>query len=335
MQEDPGIIADDERELLHEAARWKECRSLTELTQPRLADIAAEKGLDFATALLYQRLRASERHGPFIHRIDELLSQPRSDMNKMDVLVAVAPGAFHRELPKTGADGWLLRQRVTAHGCRTAVIPTESVGAVARNARIIRDWLIGHSHEKILLASLSKGGGDVKAALALDDAATAFRPVLGWLNLSGITEGSPLINWIRQHSLPRLFYKSLCWWKRIDFEMTRQLEWGPDTVLDFPLVLPPHLRLINVVGFPLERHMTSSILRRWRQRIASLGPNDGLILLADACALPGLVYPVWGADHNLRPAWDIRRLAGALAYYLAETMNLWAPAGSVPCATRC
>jgi len=335
MRAEPGIIADDERELLQEASAWTGAPAHVELTQSQLAQIAAEKGLNFATALLYQRLRASRRHGPFIERIEALMNRPRNEAERMEVLVAVAPGAFYREMPGSGADGRLLRRRVAAYGCRTAVIPTNGVGTAQENGRIIRDWVREHSGEKILLASLSKGGGDVKAALALPDAAEAFRPVVGWLNLSGITQGSPLINALRKSRWASLFYKTLCWWKKIDFAMTRQLEWGPGTALDFPLVLPPQVRLINVVGFPLERHMTSRILLRWRARIADKGPNDGLILLADACALPGLIYPVWGADHNLRPAWDIRRLAGALAVYLAETLSLWAPTENASCATRC
>jgi hypothetical protein len=80
--------------------------------------------------------------------------------------------------------------------------------------------------------------------------------------------------------------------------------------------------MITLVGFPLRQHLTSNVLRRACRRIAPLGPSDGLVLLADACALPGLVYPVWGADHNLRPAWDIRRLVTALAHYLAGTLGL-------------
>jgi hypothetical protein len=132
------------------------------------------------------------------------------------------------------------------------------------------------------------------------------------------------------------FYRLVCWWKGIDYAVGRQLEWGPGTVLDFPLVLPPHIQMINVVGFPLRKHFTSAVLRRFHDRIAALGPNDGMILLADVCALPGLVYPVWGGDHNLRPAWDIRRLVTALACYLADTLDLWArPVEDAPCPTKC
>jgi hypothetical protein len=329
MLEDPGIIAEDERGLLTEAACWQEYSTWTDLTRSILARVAAQRGMDFATALLYQRLRRSDQHGPFIRRVDELMSQPPAD-RPIDVLVAVAPGVFYRELPRTGADGWLLRQRVAAHGCRTALIPTNSKGAVRENGRLICNWLAKHPHEKILLASLSKGAADVKAALTEPDAPAAFRPVVAWLNLSGMPDGSPLANWLFRRKLATLFYKAGFWWKGLDFSVMKQLAWGPGSVLDFPLVVPPQVQVINVVGFPLQRHFTTTVLRRFHWRIASLGPNDGFVLLADVCALPGLVYPVWGADHNLRPAWDMRRLVAALANYLAETLNLWASGAENP-----
>ena len=44
------------------------------------------------------------------------------------------------------------------------------------------------------------------------------------------------------------------------------------------------------------------IARRNHRLLAPLGPNDGGgVLLADACRWPGALYPVWGADHFMRP----------------------------------
>jgi hypothetical protein len=79
------------------------------------------------------------------------------------------------------------------------------------------------------------------------------------------------------------------------------------------------LTAIHVVGFPLREHLSSAWAQRGHARLAVLGPNDGGgILLADAIAREGLVYPVWGADHYLRPAWDIRRLICRLVRYVEE-----------------
>src|SRR5579871_4638180 len=244
MNEKYRVMTEDERELLARAAAWPGCRSWNDVTRSCLSRVAVEQGVDFATALLYERLRQSDRHGPFIRRVDALLGKRDSLHGKLDALLAVAPGAFYRELPKTGGDGRLLRQHVAAYGCRTAVIPTNSQGSTADNGRVIRDWLADHAHEKILLASLSKGSADIKAALAETEAATVFRPVTAWLNLSGLTDGSPVVSRMRQSKLRSAFGRLLCWYKGIDFAVLEQLEWGPGKVLDFPLALPSHIQLI-------------------------------------------------------------------------------------------
>ena len=43
MDEEPGIIAADERDLLAQAAEWPQCRSSTELTQSALSALGHDK----------------------------------------------------------------------------------------------------------------------------------------------------------------------------------------------------------------------------------------------------------------------------------------------------
>src|SRR5439155_19556036 len=61
------------------------------------------------------------------------------------------------------------------------------------------------------------------------------------------------------------------------------------------------MQMVSVVGFPLREHMSNGVARRCHHRLMPLGPNDGGLVLADVCAQPGLLYPLWGADHYLRP----------------------------------
>ena len=43
--------------------------------------------------------------------------------------------------------------------------------------------------------------------------------------------------------------------------------------------------------------------------------------------MPGLVYPLWGTDHYLKPAgYDVRGLAVRILHYLRESLDLDAPA---------
>ncbi|HEX8967652.1 MAG TPA: hypothetical protein VF937_07225, partial [Chloroflexota bacterium] len=65
-------------------------------------------------------------------------------------------------------------------------------------------------------------------------------------------------------------------------------------------VPPPGLLVISVVGFPLRAHLAGTPRRRHAELARLGGPNDGATLLRDAMLEPGLVYPVWGADHYFR-----------------------------------
>jgi hypothetical protein len=75
------------------------------------------------------------------------------------------------------------------------------------------------------------------------------------------------------------------------------------------------------LGFPLARHIRRRQTRRWHRRLACHGPNDGATILADACDLPGLIFPVWGADHYLDAVYSPEQLLSALLRYLAASAS--------------
>ena len=105
--------------------------------------------------------------------------------------------------------------------------------------------------------------------------------------------------------------RSILWWR--GHAAPALLELADDVAAPWP-PMPPHLTVIRVVGFPLRRHLSHPWAPRGHARLAPLGPNDGGgLLLADAVAGPGLVYPVWGADHYLQPkTWDIAPLLSTI-----------------------
>lgn len=291
-----------------------------------LRERAAREGIDAATAWLYERVVESPRHGPFIRRIAELCARPVPTPWSREAVLAIVPGASYRENPESGADGRLVREEAERLGCPTDLIPIATTGTVRENARTLCDWLARHRERPVILASLSKGGPDVKLALAEPDAARAFGHVAAWISLCGILDGTPLADWLLSWSplpvLLRLFYRL----RGQSPAFLRDLQYfpggpgGPGGLADVPLRLPEHLRLVSVVGFPLREHLTRRASRRCHRRLAPLGPNDGGLLLADVCALPGLLYPVWGADHYLQPKSDVRALVRAILQYLDETL---------------
>jgi hypothetical protein len=323
MRQRPEAAVDDGC-LLDRVARWPEYRHWRELTPEVLQQVAERMGIDFATALVFDRLRRSREHSAVIRRLD--LDAPAAQhRGPLPFLVAIVPGGFYVESPHTGADGSLVRDEAARLGCRTACVPLESFGALETNAAILRDWLVSQRAEPVVLVSVSKGSAEVKLALDRPDAAEVFRDVAGWVDLSGISHGTSLAGWLLARPVRSFLVRGLLWSRGHSFAVIAALDRKPGGMLDGPLCLPPQLRAIHVVGFPRIRHLTTALARRGHRRLSPLGPNDGAILLADVLRLPGTIYPVWGADHYMRPPGrDMRPLIGRILHHFA------APPASTP-----
>jgi hypothetical protein len=310
-----------ESALLDRAAAFPKFPSFSELSAQRLHEITLRHGVDFATALLYDRIKRFPQHSDFISRIDR--QQPlASGVNLQNTIVAVVPAAFYKENPNSGADGKLVLESAKRLGLRAESIPVSSTGTLAENADSILSWLEKHDQEKTILVSLCKGGADVKFALASPDAGEKFGSVSAWINICGTLNGSPVAEWLLA-SKPRFFIAWLyCKRQGYNPDFIRELQPSPQSLLSQPLRLPAPVRMINIVGFPLKRHLTNRFMRLCYQRISPRGPTDGGLLLADLCGLPGVIYPFWGADHYLRPESRARRIISAVLEHLLAADNL-------------
>jgi hypothetical protein len=309
-------LGDEEKALLERAARWPEHALWTDLTAETLRRVAVVQGHDFAVALLYDRLRRSPEHGPFIRQVEVLCPAETGTWSR--ATLAIIPGAFYHERPETGANGQRLLTIAAQLGCRVERIPVASFGSPAENARTLRDWLVAQPDETFVLVSLSKGSLDVRTALTEPDAERTFRQVIAWVNLSGLFQGTALVTWLQRQRLRRLLVRLYCWWHGYRFSTLAELERCPAKLSADRLRLPKHLRVLHVVGFPLCRHLSSSLAQRAFARLETLGPNDGGgNLLTDAAGWPGVVYPVWGTDHYLQASWDVDGLiARVLRHFL-------------------
>lgn len=295
--------------LVRRAADWSDDTDLGSLTHARISEIASSHGSDFAVALLYQRMRCASRHAATIRDIERRTRGPAA---RSRFRIGIVPGAFHREPMGTGANGRRLVSLLERCGCRAEIIGTDSFGSIAGNARIICQWLRAADQDTVLVC-LSKGAAEAKVALASPDGLDAFSRVRCWLNVSGILNGTPLVQWLstqRFRSAAIRFYFGV---RGYDFGVLDEMRFGPATLLDFDPPIPPAMQVVHLIGFPRLADLSSPMARRQHRRLLPLGPSDGGgILLADACRFPGTVYPVWGADHYLRPSWDIAPLIGRL-----------------------
>jgi len=281
-------------------------------SQPQTPDSQAwrylvrSEGIDFATAVQYQRIRVHSRHAQFIDAVE---SSDAPALAREVPRIVIMPGAFYRQYPRTGADGQIIRGVAAGLGWPIGRVEVSSLGTMAENSQALASLLRQLPSGPVILVSLSKGSSDVCTALARPELADAFKNVRTWLNLSGIVTGTALIAWLRSRPLRYWGVRALLALRRQPFAAVHELRREPGAPLCAPLILPAHLTAIHVLGFPLVRHLSDDWARRGHARVAPLGPNDGGgILLTDCEPLPGHVYPAWGADHYLRPPWIRDRL---------------------------
>jgi hypothetical protein len=262
------------------------------LTPAVLAQLTHERGVDLATALWYDRVRSAEPHRAFIEAVEALDADGALPPTSARLLLA--PAAFWREYPQFGADGAAVLAVARDLGLDAEMIRTPSTGSVSENARVIREALEKEADGSVILASLSKGGADVRVALEQDSALA--RKVRVWINVCGILHGSPLVDDMLDGS----------WWRRLavraflarwraGFGLLRELRHAPSP----RTAAPAGVYVVNVVACPLSSHTAGAITKRHR-KLAALGPNDGSTLLTDATVDGGVIYPVWGADHYFR-----------------------------------
>jgi hypothetical protein len=267
------------------------------------------EGAELATALFHDRALCAPGNAAFYQRV---LTASLSAMERPDV-IGIVPGAFHGQHKHTGADGLKIAETVSGLSERIEVVPVRSFGRLEENARIIVDWLDKQRGQRIALASLSKGGADVKRALATPEAAVAFAGVTAWVSFSGIVQGTPLIAWLRARPFRSSAFGLLLRLQGHRAAVLDELRRADDAPLATWPTLPAHLRIVHVSGCPLRRHLRHHWAPRGYERLAPLGPNDGGgILLGDLTQLPGIVCPIWGSDHYLQPSWDATPLLRAI-----------------------
>ena len=293
---DADLARTDESFLLRRAAALADRETLASLTPVRVAAFARDHGCSLATALLYACARKAHSTAHEIalpdHRKPAVTSAPE---------ILIVPGAFHRERMNTGADGRRLQTLLASLGYRSTILDTESFGGLRENARALLDFL-SRRRDEMVLCALSKGASEVKTALGMAGTAPFFR-VRGCITLSALWNGTPYVTWMRQRKLRFLGIRVLCAIRGYEVSSMREIEAHEGSALDFEPVLPSRFRLVHIVGFPLERHLTTPMARRAYRRLRALGPSDGGgILLADAARFPGTLIPVWGADHYLQPS---------------------------------
>ena len=97
----PESLLPGDSELLAQAANARECPTLAECSRSAIQHLAQCDGIDFATALIYDRILRQPANRDFFERVH---CQPEVRTDDLP-LIGLVPGAFYREHNNTGADG--------------------------------------------------------------------------------------------------------------------------------------------------------------------------------------------------------------------------------------
>lgn len=284
----------DEVLLLAESRRRYPNETLTSLTRTRLQSIAQQAHIDVATALLYHHVRTT--YAPFIQAVNRVEVEMER-LSRLPYKVWIAPAGFYEQFPMFGGDGGYIAEIARRFGAEAAPFPIPGGASVAEGAAIIREVLAQEAPRSVLLVSLSKGGTDARMAL-LESERVADK-VAVWLQICGLVQGFHYGSYLMEGRWG-WFWKSVGQAFLTVAKAKRELFDELLTIGNRPVpAIPSHLQIVNVLGFPLTTHLRGTIRSRHRE-LSVWGPNDGYGLTRDAMLEPGVVYPVWGADHYFR-----------------------------------
>lgn len=277
--------------------------------------------LDRATTALYASVRADPKN----RGLWEALQGSRTPRRPLarDLRIVLVPGILYRDFPHTGADGAVVREIAARLGIPFDIVPVDGTEGLERAADlIIGRLLVIPEASRVLLFSLSKGSAEVRHALGRHQARSAFGRVHAWISVSGLPFGTPTAESVFRRPLARAWISAFFWLRRWRLERVRELlSHRPGACFE----IPPHLHFVQIAAFPLHHQLRDRRSRRFQRRLAAFGPNDGFAVLAELAALPGSLYPVWGADHYLRGGPVLSVAITRLIEYLSSNLESTSP----------
>jgi hypothetical protein len=200
---------------------------------------------------------------------------------------------------QTGSDFALQRRLATRHGFDNQLVPLASTGGVEENAQTVAQAVRAQAQagKAVVLVGASSGGPAIHLALVELLSASERQAVKAWLNLGGIVQGSPLVEY-----LPGFALRLVAWYNGWSVQAIRSLG-APASRARFAglterLDLTREMLVINYLGIPLSGQI-SRLAEHGYGPLRAHGPNDGLALLPDMLLPHAPTIIALGSDHFL------------------------------------
>ncbi len=303
---------------LHAAIEWIKANAVESMPADELKQIvrnrSRKEGMDTATCMLYAYWLCQPKTRWLVENYLAFRlgasTTPATGREHRPKLIIIVPGALYQEYPATGADGQPLIELCSQLGIPTERVPLKSAGRLHENCEILVDFFRTRQESGGLIISLSKGSSDIK--FALRDFPHLLDSFSVWINLAGTLSGTPLIEWVRSRPIVDWLNRLSFQLRRRDYRFFTELQRSEGGLLDFPLVLPKHLRAVHITAVPMQRHARTRYAKFSQSCFSKWGPNDGALLLEDLVGLPGDILPIWGVDHYCGPRWDFKALLNVI-----------------------
>lgn len=281
--------------------RFKPCLP----TREELQDISASFSVDFAALFFADRLWAIPGNRRLQQTFERFLAEGRAGDSDLQphfasYSILFVPGWDYVDHGhETGADFASPRRLVTNLGIENDLVPLPSQGSVEENASVLSREILARreSGKRIILVGASSAGPAVHLSLGEQLDRAQRRDVKAWINLGGLLQGTPLIDFAYGWPQRVLFYIGL-WVHDVDEDALLSMSANVSRARYKRLALDENLLVINYVGLSLSGQL-SAYSQETYPWLATDGPNDGLTLLADALAPNSLTLVAVGSDHFL------------------------------------
>jgi hypothetical protein len=272
--------------------------------QAQLRELARQVSVDFATLAFARALGADERsrvvqaaYDRFIRdgaaHTEDLLRQPGA----FPYTVLFAPAWLYQSYPEHGADFARQRRLLDRLGIAHRLIAAGESASVEDNAVTIAAAVReARRHDgDLILVSTSKSGAEVALALSRLLAPEETASVAGWLNAGGALRGTPLAD-IALRPPNSWLTRCVFWITGWSWDGLTSLRTGPSRERLDGARLPDSIAVINLVAVPVSGSVGRKLYTTYKT-LRRHGPNDGVVLLADAVWPGGANLVALGSDH--------------------------------------
>ena len=272
-------------------------------TRDELKKISTEFSVDFASLFFSDKLMQQEKNIQAQKIFFKYLTTDKSHLYSTlahfsSYRVLFVPGWNYIDNGYlTGSDLALPRQLISDLGVENHLVLTPSNGSVEASAKAISAAILKYSklNKKIILVGASAAGPAIHLTLGEMLSKKSLSSVVAWINLGGILQGSPLVDYFEQWPQKALMNMVL-WYKG----------WEHDDVLSMSvknsrkrfkrLQLAPDLIVFNYLALSLSGNLSHLSTSKY-PLIKSEGPNDGLTLLTDVIAPDSYTLISVNSDH--------------------------------------